>query len=241
MDRYNYINIFDTKGIEYLIIIGFLLLIIPFWLLLNKPMYLKEKFANTLRVLSESILKIPQGLFFSKNHTWAHLEPSGIAKIGIDDWLLHITGDIQIKYLIPLGGKIRKGDPIIELNQGEKNLKITSPISGEIQEQNHFLIENPILANTDPYGKAWVYQIKPDNWKRETKSYFLAEEATAWSKQELKRFKDFFAFSLESHYLDNYLVVMQEGGELVDHPLADSPSEVWKDFQKSFLDQDLDN
>ena len=35
-------DIFDTKGIEYIVVIGFLLLIIPFWMILNKPLKLKE-------------------------------------------------------------------------------------------------------------------------------------------------------------------------------------------------------
>ena len=33
MDGFSYTDIFDTKGIEYLIIIAFLLLIIPVWIL----------------------------------------------------------------------------------------------------------------------------------------------------------------------------------------------------------------
>ena len=43
----------------------------------------------------KSILRIPLGLLFSKNHTWAHLEKSGVAEVGIDDFLLHITGDVK--------------------------------------------------------------------------------------------------------------------------------------------------
>ena len=36
MDGFSYINIFDTKGIEYLVIIAFLVMIIPFWIIINK-------------------------------------------------------------------------------------------------------------------------------------------------------------------------------------------------------------
>ncbi len=36
MDGFTYINIFETKGIEYLAIIAFLVMLIPFWLLLNR-------------------------------------------------------------------------------------------------------------------------------------------------------------------------------------------------------------
>ena len=35
MSDFSYINIFATKGIEYLIVIGFFILIVPFWKLIN--------------------------------------------------------------------------------------------------------------------------------------------------------------------------------------------------------------
>ena len=37
MNQFVYSDIFDTKGIEYIVVISFLLLIIPIWRLLNKP------------------------------------------------------------------------------------------------------------------------------------------------------------------------------------------------------------
>ena len=36
MDGFSYFNIFETKGIEYMAIIAFLALLIPFWFVLNK-------------------------------------------------------------------------------------------------------------------------------------------------------------------------------------------------------------
>jgi glycine cleavage system H protein len=39
MDGFTYVNIFDTKGVEYLAIIAFLLLLIPFWLFLKNQYF----------------------------------------------------------------------------------------------------------------------------------------------------------------------------------------------------------
>ncbi len=238
MDEFTYTNIFDTKGVEYLIIIGFLLLIIPFWIFINKPLMLKAKIRETFNALSENILKIPQGIFYSKNHTWAHLERSGLAKIGMDDLLLHLTGKIEIAELKISGEKITKGDIIAEISQNEKRLKIASPISGEIQSVNTLLRENSEVLNEDPYGKGWVYLIKPDQWVEETKSCFLAEDANEWVKKELRRFKDFVAMSVEKYSPESAMLIMQEGGELSDNPLSEMPKEVWNDFQEQFLDHD---
>ena len=87
MDAFTYKDIFETKGIEYIIIIAFLLLLIPFWILLNKSPKIKAEIQKAWDVLTANILRIPQGLFFSRNHTWAFMEKSGLAKVGLDDFL----------------------------------------------------------------------------------------------------------------------------------------------------------
>jgi glycine cleavage system H protein len=99
MDGFSYNNIFETKGIEYLIIITFLLLIIPFWIAINKRSRIGVQIKKAIGILSAAGLRIPKGLFYSKNHTWTHLEKSGIAEVGIDDFLVHITGEVKFSNL----------------------------------------------------------------------------------------------------------------------------------------------
>jgi len=233
MDGFTYTNIFDTKGIEYLIIISFLLLIIPFWIYLNKPL----KFKKALGILSEKLFRIPQGLFYSKNHTWTHLEKSGYARLGLDDLLMHITGEVELSNLKNPGERVEKGELIAELKQNGKLLKIVSPLSGEIQMLNSSLKDKPEILNEDPYGKGWVYTIKPDKWVAETNSYLLAEDALEWAKSELTRFKDFAAMSVKQLSPESSMVILQEGGELSDNPLFGMPEEIWRNFQKEFLDK----
>jgi glycine cleavage system H protein len=235
MDGFSYTNIFETKGIEYLAIIAFFIILIPFWILLNKQVIISKQIKRIIGILSASVLKIPQGLFFSKNHTWTHLERSGSAAVGLDDLLLHITGTVNFNHLKNPGDMICKGDLLTEIDQNGKILRIFSPISGKILASNTLLKQNPQLSSEDPYGKGWIYKIKPTNWVAETHSYYLAEEATQWSKKELERFKDFMALSVEKYGANPSLTVLQDGGELCDNVLSEMPTEIWKDFQQEFL------
>lgn len=235
MEGFTYNNIFETKGIEYLIIIGFLLLIIPFWIFINNQNAVKAKIKKAFGILSESILRIPKGLFYSKNHTWAHLQKSGNAMVGLDDFLLHITGEVRFKNLKGQGDFIHKGEIMAEVMQDGKTLQITSPLSGEIIDLNSLLNENPGILNEDPYGEGWLYSIKPTAWIKDTSSYFLADEAVAWSKKELLRFRDFMAESMKKQSPETAMLILQDGGELCDRPLSELPEAVWQDFQKSFL------
>jgi len=235
MDGYSYYNIFDTKGIEYLVIIAFLLLLIPFWMALNKQVKLKEQMRKALGILSAGILKVPQGIFYSKNHTWTYLEKSGIAKVGLDDLILHITGEVKIHQVKNPGESIKKGDLLAEIDQNGKSLSIFSPISGEVISSNPVLSVNHEILNEDPYGKGWLFNIKPSKWITEIPACYLAEEATVWFKKELDRYKDFLSMNLGKYSPESSMAILQDGGELTDNSLSGLPNELWQDFQKEFL------
>ncbi|NEW84445.1 MAG: glycine cleavage system protein H [Mariniphaga sp.] len=235
MDGFSYSDIFATKGIEYLIIITFLVLLIPFWIVLNKQVEIKIRIQQALGFLSAGILKIPQGLFYSKNHTWMYMEKSGTAKVGLDDLLLHITGEVKFNHLKNPGEMISKGDLLMEIDQNGKLLRIFSPVSGNILNLNALINENPGMLNEDPYGKGWVYKIKPINWIGEAKTCYFAEEATKWSATELERYKDFLAVSMKNYAPEPSMVILQDGGELCDHSLSALPKEIWRDFEDEFL------
>lgn len=235
MDGFNYYNIFDTKGIEYLVIIAFLLLLIPFWLALNKQVVIRERFRKAMGILSAAVLRIPQGIFFNKNHTWAYLEKSGTAKVGVDDLLLHITGELSIRHLKNPGEHVRKGELMAEMDQKGKSLKVFSPITGTIVNSNPELDLNRDLLNNDPYGQGWLYNIKPSLWVEEIPSFLMADDATQWLNQELIRYKDFLALKMQKYLPDPSLVILQDGGELLDNSLSAMPDELWQDFQKEFL------
>lgn len=238
MDGFSYYDIFATKGLEYVIIIVFLLLLIPFWLILNKESGMTKKNQTALGILSARILRIPQGLFYSKNHTWMFIEKAGGAKVGLDDLLLHLTGKVKFTYLKNPGETINKGELLAEIDQNGKLLRIFSPVSGEIMDTNRLLNNSNGMLNEDPYGKGWIYTIKPSNWKEDTNSCYFGEDAINWSAKELERFKDFLARTTTNYTPETAMIVMQDGGELFDHSLSSLPNEIWKDFQKEFLEFD---
>ena len=235
MDGFTYNNIFDTKGIEYLVIIAFLLLLIPFWLALNKQVKIKEQFRKAIGMLTAAVLQIPQGIFYSKKHTWAYLEKSGTAKVGVDDLLLHITGELSIRHLKNPGEHISKGELMAEMDQKGKSLKVFSPISGTIVNSNPDLDRSRNLLINDPYGQGWLYKIKPSLWVEEIPSFLMADDATQWLNQELIRYKDFLAMKMKVYSPDPSMIILQDGGELVDNSLSELPNEMWQDFQKEFL------
>ena len=191
---------------------------------------------NSLSVLNETSIQIPKGLFFDKSHTWAFMEKDGEVRVGIDDFLQHVTGPItRIKTKNP-GDSITKGEPILTLIQDGKQLNVRTPISGTIKAINEDLIADSKALNCSPYSDGWVYMIEPSNWLREIQFLAMSNKYKEWLKNEFLRLKDFIASSAKISSPTYEPVILQEGGEIKDNVLQDFRPEVWEDFQKHFLD-----
>jgi glycine cleavage system H protein len=236
MEGFSLVDIYDTKGTEYLFVIGYLVILIIFWRLMRNPGKVLRQIKDVVSTLSVKILNIPQGIYFSKNHTWTHLGESGAAKVGVDDFLQHVIGKLQVSGMKDPGESIKKGELLAEIEQEGKQLKVYSPISGEVLETNALLLEDPALINADPYDKGWLYQVKPSNWMKETSSCLIAEKASEWADKELTRFKDFLSMgAMRKFSSEPAMTMLQDGGEIRDNVLSELPEEVWEDFQEEFL------
>lgn len=224
-------------------LIVIIILVLSTTILTGAFWYAKNKIANKLNedieitpAFDENSILAPKGLYFDKSHTWAFMVQDGNVKIGLDDFLQHITGSItRIKMKEP-GEKVRKGEKILTIIQNGKQLNISSPISGIIREQNQALADNSSILNSSPYSEGWVYLIEPKNWLREIQFLFMAEKYKEWLQDEFIRLKDFLAASMRSNTNVYAHVILQDGGELTDNVLADLGPEVWEDFQTKFID-----
>ncbi len=186
--------------------------------------------------MNVNLIKAPAGLLYDKTHTWVFMEKDGMVRIGINDFLQHITGSLsQIKMKSP-GEQIRKGEKMVSVVRGGKHLDLYSPVTGVIRKQNESVLSNPLKVNSEPYDNGWLYQVEPLNWARETRFMIMADKFREWLDDEFTRLKDFMATSASSNRVVYDHIVLQDGGELTDNVLADMAPEVWEDFQNQFID-----
>jgi len=186
--------------------------------------------------LNENTILAPKGIYFDKTHTWAFMETDGNVKVGIDDFIQHITGTLTRITMKAVGESVRKGEKIISIIHDGKQLNIYAPISGTILENNKALLSDASLMNTSPFSEGWVYLIEPKNWAREMQFLFMGTTYKEWLNDEFTRLKDFFADSVRSNTAVYAHIILQDGGELTDNVLADMGPEVWEDFQSKFID-----
>jgi len=237
MDGFHYYDLFATKGYEYLFTIVFFLLLIPVWKLLNGKVPAMSTVKSAIGTLSLNKLTIPQGIFFNTNHTWAFLNSNGVAKAGVDDFLARTLGDCSLEPAVAPGANIRKGDLMARAVKNGKALDIFAPVSGKVL--NSKAHENDYSAK-ELYQNGWLLEIEPTNWISETNSFFMGKETSEWMQNELTRFKDFVAQSLQKYAPAPSMTVLQDGGEIREQVLQELPGEAWKDFQKTFLEEHPD-
>jgi len=236
MDAFSYTDIFSTKGIEYLVVIGFLLFLIPLWMWFSSPLKSREIIKRAAEGLSFAGLSFPAGLNYNRNHTWSFMEPAGGARIGVDDLLLHMTGGVSVEFLKKEGEKIEKGELLFLLKDADRSLRIASPLSGEVLQINEKLQSNAVMLNNDPYKNGWLYRIDPKNWKEDASCCKSGEEVADWEKEELQKCKEFFAGAAMADSTSGEERIMQEGGELIDFPLQSMPGDIWSSFQQKILE-----
>ncbi|MCB2222480.1 MAG: hypothetical protein KQI35_19005 [Bacteroidetes bacterium] len=202
----------------------------------RKGLVAAEESDGIMKTIDANKITIPRGLYFDKTHTWVFMDQDGMVKIGLDDFLQHITGPFtRIKMKNP-GEKVKKHEQIMTLIQDGKQLNIYAPVSGTIKEINETLVTDPFVINESPYRDGWVYMMEPSNWLREIQFLRMADKYKEWLQYEFTRLKDFLAGTINIGQKELVPVAYQEGGELKDQVLREQGPEVWEDFQKKFVD-----
>jgi len=180
-------------------------------------------------------LSFPPGYFFDKTHAWTFMEKDGNVRLGLDDFLLHITGPVTRIEMKKPGESVKKGEPLCKIIQEGKQLEIRSPLSGTVTETNKALKEDSNVINTLPYSEGWVYLIKPQNWLTELKGYFIGSYYREWITGEFTRLKDFFSKGIGLVVRGIPVPVIQDGGEVKYGILEEFGPEVWEEFQTKFI------
>ena len=107
-------------------------------------------------------MTLPNDRKYTSSHEW--IKADGDAYIvGITDNAQDQLGDLVFVGEVEVGNKVAAGDQVAVVESVKAASDIYAPIAGEILEVNQELVDAPDTANTDPYGAAWFFRIKPAN------------------------------------------------------------------------------
>jgi len=177
-----------------------------------------------------SLTQVPDGLFLAPGHTWLQLGPSGGVRLGSDRFPLTALGGVDRLDVVPAGTRVRQGDVLARMGLGERELRLLSPIEGEVTAVNRDLLANPEELPVDPYKSGWLCSMRPRWLAASLKRMVIAEDTEEWMRNELRRLRD----TLSSR--GGELPSLADGGAPVEGLGACLEQEDWEEFVERFFE-----
>lgn len=132
---------------------------------------------------------IPGGVFISDSHTWVSMNQEGIGKVGIDDFAKKLIGKVESIDLPNLSMKVKAGQPLFTIRQGNRKVIFNSPVTGIVASINTILKENPDALDVTPYDRNWICAIDPDDIDSEIKNLHIGKSAVSFFQNDIEHFK----------------------------------------------------
>jgi glycine cleavage system H lipoate-binding protein len=175
----------------------------------------------------------PAGYFFTPEHVWVNLRASGKVQVGIDELIGRLIGKADRIEMKKAGDKVRKGEILASVVQGDKTIHVVSPIEGTVEQYNYELEDHPEEFSENPYTRGWFYLINPTNLSSNLRDFSVADQTKSWWSHEINRLREFVQLHLPQPALAG--LTYQDGGLPLDGLVSHFDRQAVQDFETQFL------
>lgn len=102
---------------------------------------------------------IPADLKYARTHEWVRVQ-GDLVTVGISDHAQRELTDLVFVELPPVGKALKAGDACAVVESVKTASEVYAPVSGQVVEINTALVNEPGLANQDPYGAGWFFKLR---------------------------------------------------------------------------------
>jgi len=106
-----------------------------------------------------TIMAVPQGLLYTKDHEWAKVE-GDMATVGITDYAQEQLGELVFVELPKVGKDFGVHKELAVVESSKAASDVYSPVAGQVAAVNAELEAKPELINEDCYGRGWIAKLK---------------------------------------------------------------------------------
>ncbi len=228
MEGFTYVDIFATKGVEYLLVIGFLALFVPFWKYLSKPAKaLIEATKEIIPAIAQWFRLPVKGIYYHQGHSWAMPEGDNVVKVGIDDFAQKLVGKVKAVEVPKVGATLNQGGRGWTLKVDSKSIDMLSPVGGKVLAVNKDIINAPEKINDDPYGEGWLAKVEVPNPSENTSNLLSGQLAQRWMEGVREDLSSKMDYNLGTLY--------QDGGLPVNGMAKNLDPEKWDELAKGFF------
>jgi glycine cleavage system H lipoate-binding protein len=224
-----YVDIFTTKGLEYLLVIGFLVSLVVFWRILNRPAGLRSMPVVFGGSGSTQVdwFTLADDAFYHQGHTWARLESGDVVEVGMDDFAQRLLGKAEAFDLPAPGARVEQGEKGWRLQVGSRWLDVLSPVGGEVIAVNEGVLRSPGIMNNDPYRQGWLLKVRSSKLRANLKNLFRGRLARSWMEETVRSLRE----TISTHPVP----VMQDGGMPVTGFARSISPDHWDELAREFL------
>jgi glycine cleavage system H protein len=231
MEGFSLVDIYSTKGIEYLIaaVFFFGFLALQGYILTSAPG--RRKSDGMLGGLP-ALFRVPDGYGFHQGHTWMKtdlMSPNRqrLVKVGVDDFAQKLIGRVDAVELPAVGSRLTQGDKGWSLKVDSEAIPMLSPVDGEVVAVNQEVLRSPGILSRDPYGAGWLLKVKSDRIAADNRNLLTGKLARAWMETSLENLHPVRHEALGP--------VMQDGGLPVEGIARALGGDQWAELAKTHL------
>ena len=101
-------------------------------------------------------------LRYTRAHCWVR-EEGGEVVVGITDYAQEQMSELTFVELPEVNEHVEAYEEVAVVESVKAANDVYAPVSGVITSVNELLLEQPELVNQDPFGKGWLFRMKPDH------------------------------------------------------------------------------
>jgi len=130
--------------------------------------------------------KLPDELYYTKDHTWAKIEENGSVTVGLDAYGAKAAGNIEFIDLPMEDDEFEAGEAFGSLESAKWVGGLLMPVTGTITGVNEDIEDDLNILKEDPYVEGWLIKIKPTNLKDDLKGLIHGLDVDPWIKKEIE-------------------------------------------------------
>ena len=223
------VDLFATKSLEYVLVLGFLTTLILFWRLMRRApsMVPTPVPAGPHTSTPSGWFQLPLERAYHPGHGWMRPDAEGLVTVGADDFVQKLVGRPDAIGLPAPGTRIEQGRPLSSLVVDGKSVDLLAPVGGEVVALNPAVVDDPGLFNRDPYGQGWLVKLRPARADADAGGLLRDDAARAWmgSMEE----------TLRKRMTTSLGLLLQDGGVPVSGIARTLAGEDWDELTREFL------
>ena len=98
---------------------------------------------------------------YTRTHCWVR-EEGAVVVVGITDYAQEQMSELTFVELPEVGEHVEADEEVAVVESVKAANDVFAPLAGTITEVNEALLEQPELVNHDPFGRGWIFKMKPD-------------------------------------------------------------------------------